>query len=560
MNQLMPERIRILDCVVILAVGLFTNFYLLGDGPLAGTEGNRALAAHQMVVSGEWLIPHLYDQVYLRKPPLQYWIVAFLEKATGRATPWVWRSVSPVAGALTPLFLYWITTRWFGRFGGVVGGFSCCAMIALWEQNRTGEIDALNTLACVACACLLIDLGWGPRFPSPGVPEEGGSSIWIMLGAALAFAVAMMTKGPAGIAPIIGALLGPAWFNRTWRAMKSPMPWIALALGLIPIAIYGIAVAAEFHAQHTSPDTAGIVEVFQNLVEDRIKNIPDSFRLGPHLFLFSQPVSLLALFALHPALIKRGRNSPNWSEADRLLLRGLLGAILVSFLASEAWGLVHERYSYVWLPLICPVVGAVAAAWKREAFPMLYQRLISEATAYAAAVLTIGVIVLAVLCQIRHAPMLPLIWAAVPLALVVGFIALKGLEINRMSLVGWGFVGLVFLASLVFAPIGVVDRYRRSTLFGAHVLSQKFPPGTTITTGDLVFEKPELFYYAGLNVESYPYQFLDPMDFPDSRWVLFLPSEFVRWQREAPDRIGDFTNVNAGGVDPIFLVWCEKQK
>ena len=71
------------DMLLVLGIGLFVNCWFLGDGPLAGTEGHRALVGHQMAMGENWLLPKLYDQVYLTKPPLDYWILAGFEKGVG---------------------------------------------------------------------------------------------------------------------------------------------------------------------------------------------------------------------------------------------------------------------------------------------------------------------------------------------------------------------------------------------------------------------------------------------------------------------------------------------
>ena len=72
--------------------GLLAFSWRIGEAPLAGTEGHRAIVAHQMVESGEWLVPKLYEVVYLRKPPLIYWLQAAAETVAGEAAEWVWRS------------------------------------------------------------------------------------------------------------------------------------------------------------------------------------------------------------------------------------------------------------------------------------------------------------------------------------------------------------------------------------------------------------------------------------------------------------------------------------
>ena len=72
--------------LIVLLAGLFIYGFRLGDSPLDRTEPFRARwSAHlEMVKGGDWLIPRLYGEVYLRKPPLIYWIEAGTEKLMGR--------------------------------------------------------------------------------------------------------------------------------------------------------------------------------------------------------------------------------------------------------------------------------------------------------------------------------------------------------------------------------------------------------------------------------------------------------------------------------------------
>src|SRR5690348_5362146 len=63
--------------ILLFVVSLVCYLPGIGAGPLAGTEGHRAITAHQMLASGRgpagWLLPHLYGRLYLTKPPLHYW-------------------------------------------------------------------------------------------------------------------------------------------------------------------------------------------------------------------------------------------------------------------------------------------------------------------------------------------------------------------------------------------------------------------------------------------------------------------------------------------------------
>ena len=151
------------DAALVCAVTLAAGLWGLGSSPLAHTEPHRALTAHQMVRTGQWLVPRLYGYVCLRKPPLCYWVMAAVERVAGRGNEWVWRLPSVLSAAALAAFLCVMGHRWFGRPAGVVTGFSFLALVALWAESRSAQIDAMNTLASVVCACAVIETGFGPR-------------------------------------------------------------------------------------------------------------------------------------------------------------------------------------------------------------------------------------------------------------------------------------------------------------------------------------------------------------------------------------------------------------
>jgi len=85
-----PRRSRIASglgaAALAMALSLLMHVPILGLTPLSGTEGLRALTAHQMVESHQWLVPMLFGRAYLAKPPLHYWLIAVTEPWRGAGT------------------------------------------------------------------------------------------------------------------------------------------------------------------------------------------------------------------------------------------------------------------------------------------------------------------------------------------------------------------------------------------------------------------------------------------------------------------------------------------
>jgi 4-amino-4-deoxy-L-arabinose transferase-like glycosyltransferase len=537
------------DLLLVLAVGLFVNCVYLGSGPLAGTEGHRALVGHQMATGGSWLLPKLYDQVYLAKPPLDYWILASLEKLTGTANERIWRLPSAIAGAMMAVFLCWIGGRWFGRLGGVATGISCCGMVTLWGQNHTAEIDALNTLACVVTSCLFIDLGF--------FAERRRAAI--ALAAGLAFGAALLIKGPVGLTGIGAALLGPAIFNRTGRALKQPWPWFAFAIGSGMFGVYVMAALREFRILGLPLETSGVHEVWIHLwnEDDRITYLIPTLLLPVVLLVYAMPVSFFFPMAFYAPLWNAGTIPQEiFSDRQRQLLRAVVGTLVVACVISMLCAFSFPRYSYSWLPLSCLVTGAVVAAWVRGVYPRKITDWLHVALV-AAGIGFMGImIVLVVLCIKEHAGNAAALFGSLALGLILNVLTIRWTLQNRQSWVVGAVIVLLLLTGLLFGMREGADRWRRSAAQFAVIVRSRVPAGDTVTTGHLVLDQPEIFYYSRVNVESHPFSMFIPREFPTSRWMLLEPVEYAYWQKKMPGRLTDVQAMQNRGITAV-LAWYE---
>jgi len=519
------------DLLLVMSLGLLVNCWFLGSGPLAGTEGHRAIVGHQMAMGGNWLLPKLYDQVYLAKPPLDYWILAGMEKLTGHGNEWVWRLPSAIAGSAMAVFLCWIGGRWFGRLGGITTGIGCCSMISLWGQNHTAEIDALNSLACVVTACLLLDVGYGS-------PRHHGMSALLT---GLAFGAAMLLKGPVGLTGIGAALIGPAIFNRTTRTLKQPWPWMALAIGGGMFAAYAVAALHEFRTLGLPVDTSGVNEIWINLWNsDRIRYLIPTLFLPVILLVYAMPVSFFFPMALYAPLWCAGPAADKrFSDRERQLLRALVGTLVAACVITILCGFSFPRYSYSWLPLICPVAGAVVEAWRREIFPRRITDWLHVALAGVGIAFAVGMLVMAILCGKEHVGNAVLLFGVAALAVILSIAIIRWILRDNRILAVTGVVATILLAGPLFGMAQEADRIHRSAAQLAAIVRGKVPAGETVTTGHLLLDQPELFYYAGVNVESHPFSMFVPRDFPTSRWLLLDAVEYDAWQKQVPGRLTD---------------------
>lgn len=203
---------------IVLGVGL--------DGELIRNEGLRARLAAEALATGDWLVPRLYGEPHLTKPPGMTALIAACSVPFGRVTPVSARLPSVVAAVAMAALFGWTVGRSCGRNAGLAAAaiLPCCPF---WlERVPSAEIDLIQ-LAWVggSLLCLLraVEL------------EEGDgavSSRWRWwLAALLCVAGGLVTKWTA-----------PAFFYLT------ALPWLwwrgRLGLLLRPAHLVGVALAA----------------------------------------------------------------------------------------------------------------------------------------------------------------------------------------------------------------------------------------------------------------------------------------------------------------------------
>ena len=235
--------------LVAFLLVLACHSWRLGEAHLSGTEGHRALPAHRMVVTGDWLVPRFYNQVYLTKPPMHYWVLAAAEAVTGRADEWVWRLPSALSAAGLAAFLAVMARRWFGPPAGWVSGLSFMMLAALWSQSRSANIGSQHTAASVAAGLCLLEIGFGP----PGRRRW----LWSIAGAASLGAL-LLIKGPSGLPLVLGVLIGGSLFAKRWRWLLRPSLWLSVLGSAAVFGAWALAVYVSVRLGLIEPQEGGL--------------------------------------------------------------------------------------------------------------------------------------------------------------------------------------------------------------------------------------------------------------------------------------------------------------
>ncbi|MGD9723743.1 MAG: ArnT family glycosyltransferase [Pirellulales bacterium] len=217
--------------VVLFVLGVY--FTRLTDLTIRGEESRWARVAHEMLASGDWIVPRQQGQPFPDRPPLNSWAMMAASRVTGALDLTAIRLPSALATLLTALIVYC-----FGRsYLTAAGSFAAASAFATTGQvlhlGRVAESDSLLTLFLTAACC-----GWHYAYYWRRDPRLA----WLC-GFALA-ALAALAKGPQGPVYFVAATGvylalrrdGAFWFNR-WHAAGLALFAALIGLWQVPFAL-----------------------------------------------------------------------------------------------------------------------------------------------------------------------------------------------------------------------------------------------------------------------------------------------------------------------------------
>jgi 4-amino-4-deoxy-L-arabinose transferase-like glycosyltransferase len=193
-------------------------------------EAREALVVRDIVRSGHWVIGWR-DGVLASKPPFFHWIAAAAASVFG-LHDWVVRLPSALGAIAMLAATYALGTRIGGRALGTLGATILAAMPPVWRFACEGRVDMVFA-AAIATAIL-------------GFYVRDGDATRGSLPFVVATAVAVLTKGPAGLVIPLGVVAlflvierQPRELVTRWAAPAAAAAAIALAWYVAAYAIAG---------------------------------------------------------------------------------------------------------------------------------------------------------------------------------------------------------------------------------------------------------------------------------------------------------------------------------
>ena len=219
--------------LLLLLAGLLFFFALGGHELQGSTEARVAGIATAMHLDNDWVVPRLFREPFLEKPPLSLWLDASAIRLFG-ATTWAVRLASAFAGLFSVMLLYTMLRR-FGRPQTLAfsAALILATMASYWSNARGVGEDALLTLG-VTTALL--------AFYQAVRPDRQGSSVgaWALFTAGMV--IATLSKGVLGLAMpgivIFVYLASTSLMDKRLQIGNWLKPALFTLLALVPLVIW----------------------------------------------------------------------------------------------------------------------------------------------------------------------------------------------------------------------------------------------------------------------------------------------------------------------------------
>jgi 4-amino-4-deoxy-L-arabinose transferase-like glycosyltransferase len=333
--------------VLLLSLSALLFFYELSAGELYRTESLRAIVAAEFLRGGNWIVPRLYGEPLLTKPPGHYAAIAAVSWFRGEVSEWSARLPSALSATITVLLFYWYFSRQLGRLGGLVAAAGLPLSFMWLDKASTAEIDMMQT-AWVSAAILFF------LRALEQAEDDGDTHIGWWLAALLCVAGGVLTKWTAP-AFFYGTAVPLLWWRGRLRLLWGPQHIVSAVIGASVCLAWAGAVASLvgwstfFHAVGS---------------EAWMKFAPSHHRaayplggtlMHPFLLLAAGlPWSAFAVVSLWPHF------ADLWDERGRRLLQAMHCWVWPNLIF---WSLVPEHSPRHALPLFGGIAGLGAMVW-----------------------------------------------------------------------------------------------------------------------------------------------------------------------------------------------------
>ena len=177
-----------LSILAVISAAIF--FFNLGGWDLWNPDEPRyALVAKEMAEGGNWILPHLNNEIYPDKPPVFFWLIALSYKIVGTVTSFSARLPSALAGVLGVILTFLLGAKLYGNRSGFISALVLTTTVEYFWLGRRANIDMTLTLFIVS-ALFFFYRGYQTK-----TSKTWSYSVYLFY---FSMGIATLTKGPVG--------------------------------------------------------------------------------------------------------------------------------------------------------------------------------------------------------------------------------------------------------------------------------------------------------------------------------------------------------------------------
>src|SRR4051812_25063309 len=216
---------------LLAVIALWAASYLpaLGSLEIKGEEGRRILPAVSMLETGNFLVPQIGSEPYLRKPPLINWIVAASFKIFKARNEWTARLPSALCVLAVAISFLAIARKSLGETGSVIAAIIWLTNFGIIEKGRLIEIEALY-VSLFALSIIFWLSWWQQR-----------RSRWLVWTVPFVFlGLGLLAKGPVHLIFFYAIVVAILWRAGKLRELFGPAHFLGLVIMLGIFAAWAI--------------------------------------------------------------------------------------------------------------------------------------------------------------------------------------------------------------------------------------------------------------------------------------------------------------------------------
>ena len=216
---------------LLIVVALWAAIFLPGLGAieLKGEEGRRVLPAVTMLETGDWIVPYVGGEPYLRKPPLIHWLIAASFRVTGARDNFAARLPSALGVLALAVALVGVGSAWLTPGGALLAAIFAMTNLGMLEKGRLAELEALYiSMTGIALICWL---AWWRDERSP----------WLVWTVPFVFlGLGLLTKAPLHLLYFYAVVVGVLWRAKRLRDLRCAPHFVGVVLMLAIFAAWAV--------------------------------------------------------------------------------------------------------------------------------------------------------------------------------------------------------------------------------------------------------------------------------------------------------------------------------